>query len=235
MDKYIDDGLKKEFLINNEKYVLHFWQDCDSTNPREWDKACKLYCWHSRYNALGDKHEFETITDILTDLLQEKGETEQFIESIIMLKQDETYKQRDIRIIEYLKDFAYIKFIYCYEHSGFCISTSDFGDKWDSGLVGIAVLTKQAYMKYGFNSENEWAFMADKYIEQRIEEYNQWLNNDIYGFTVDKQETCKHCGQTICTNIDSVGGFYGNNIYENGMLEYMPDEIVEAFKNGKNE
>lgn len=234
MDKYIYDKLKKEFLINNEKYVLHFWQDCDSESPREWDEACKLYCWHRR-NALGDKHEYEDIADVLVDLLHEWNRTDKIIEELMTIKENETHKQRDMRVIEYLKDFACIKPIYCYEHTGVCLSTSDFGDKWDSGLVGIAVLTKYNYFNWVLHSYENWYFGAEKYIEAQIYEYNQWLNNDIYGFTLDKQETCKHCGQTICTNIDSMGGFYGNNICENGMLEYIPDKIVEAFKNGKNE
>lgn len=230
MGKFIYDGYEKEFCIDNEKYILKIWQDADSENPREWDEGCKMYCWHRNYN-LGDKHKFENITDVLTNLLQEKGEAEQFIENIMMRKQDETYKQRDIRIIEYLKDFACFKFIYCYEHGGISLSTNDFGDKWDSGIVGIAVLTKQDYMKYVFNSENEWHFMAEKYIEQRIEEYNQWLNNDIYGFTIEKENTCQCCGQTDCEYADSCGGFYGNDILQNGMLEYMPKNISEFFYN----
>ena len=44
---------------------------------------------------------------------------------------------------------------------------------------------------------------------------------------------CECCGQEERETIDSMGGFYGNDILSNGMLEYLPEEFNRYFKEVK--
>ena len=228
---YVYAGDKFEVNINNIKHVLSIEQDSDSENPRNFGPLGTMLCWH-RYYSLGDKHSYGDIYDALYDLCEQYDLD---AESICAYKDDEnTAKQRDRRIIEDLKEHVCIKFLYLYDHSGITISLDDFRDPWDSGIVGIIYMDKQTTLENFPNvDEINWYTIAEEHLRGEVREYDQWLTGDIYEFILEKVTTCPYCGNEETEIIDSMSGFYGNDILINGMLEYLPEEFKEYFKEVK--
>lgn len=90
---------------------------------------------------------------------------------------------------------------------------------------------------------------AEKYLAGEVKQYSQWAQGEVYGFnlselipcpvcngegTIDKGtystrcQTCKGEGTLLGESIDSVWGFYGDDIRENGILDYIPKEYHPA-------
>jgi len=112
--------------------------------------------------------------------------------------------------------------LYLYDHSGITISTSSFSCKWDSGQVGFAIITKEM-MKKTFNikkKKKKWYDKAVENLNAEVETYDQYLTGDVYGFEVyvDDEMT------------DSCWGFYGDNIWKNGMSDNIDKDIIEKLK-----
>ncbi len=115
--------------------------------------------------------------------------------------------------------------LYMYDHSGITIKTTPFGDRWDSGQIGFVFATKEAVRKeYGIKR------VGKKHIEQatatllnEVEVYDQYIRGDVYRFEIldEKDE-----------QLDSCGGFYGDDYKTNGMIDHLEDnELIELLKN----
>lgn len=223
----IYDEDKVELDIKGVKHRLSFYIDNDSEDPRRWDPPATMLCWHRNY-SLGDKNNYDDIYDALYALCEQYGLD---AKSICAYKDDEnTAKQRDRRIIEDLKEHVCVKFLYLYDHGGITISLEDFRDPWDSGIVGIIFMDKQTTID-NFPNANDisWYAIAEQHIRDEVKEYDQYITGDIWCYTLEKVTTCECCGKEETENIDSMGGFYGNDILTNGMLEYLPKEFEEYF------
>ncbi len=70
----------------------------------------------------------------------------------------------------------------------------------------------------------DWAD-AEKAMEGEIELLVMWAENDIYGYTIDKANTCDHCKRTDWEEVDSCWGFYGDDIDKNGMIGNLPSDM----------
>ena len=221
------DGDKVELDIDGVKHRLSFYNDCDSEDPRRWDPPATMLCW-SRSYSLGDKNNYDDIHDVLYYLCEQYNLD---AESICAYKDDEnTAKQRDRRIMEDLKEHVCVKFLYLYDHSGITISLEDFRDPWDSGIVGIIFMDKQTTIENFPNADDiSWYVIAEEHIRDEVREYDQYITGDIWGYTLEKVTTCECCGKEETEDIDSMGGFYGNDILSNGMLEYLPKEFNNYF------
>ena len=231
MNKFVYAGDKFEIDIKGVKHSLKIWNDEDSESPREWDNLTKMYCWHRRY-TLGDYHSFTSIREALVDIIGEcvPGDDINNVMSVTLDK-SLTRDEMNDKVIDALKDYVCIKYLYLYDHSGITISTSDFKDPWDSGLLGIVYLTKEVVLNnISYADEVSWYEVASNIIEEEVDTYDQYLRGDVYGFTFDTIETCPCCNQLVINTVDSMGGFFGNNILTNGMLEYLPDEVTNLFK-----
>lgn len=224
------DGDKVSLDIKGVKYELSFYNDNDSEDPRQWDPLATMLCWHRAYK-LGDRNNYGDIHDVLYDLCEQHN----LDTSICDYKADEnTPKQRDRRIMEDLKEHVCIKFVYLYDHSGITISLDDFRDPWDSGIVGIIYMDKETTLENFPNAdEDTWYVIAEEHLRDEIREYDQWLTGDVYGYILEKVVKCPCCDQEDRETIDSMGGFYGNDILSNGMLEYLPEEFNKYFKEVK--
>ena len=216
------------FILKSKgvKYKLSFHQDNDSEDPRHWDPPATMLCWHRNY-SLGDKHTFTDISNALEHLLIDSGKALIEVDATMDLCVDETKYERDKRVIEELKDYACIKFLYLYDHGGIIMSLKDFKDPWDSGIVGIMYMTKQTTLDNFPNSnEDNWYAIAEQHLEDEVTEYDRWLQGDIYGYCLEKLIQCPHCLHEEEEFVDSCGGFYGNDLTTNGMLDCLPEEIV---------
>ena len=213
------------------KYRLKIEYDDMAEDPREWDNTATMLCWTTRYD-LGDKHNYEDIQEALEDLADKVG-----------VKYDEIdwsvkggAKARDKKLIEDLMPYYCIKYLYLYDHSGITISTSDFGDPWDSGIVGLIYISKKtAFDDFGDVSEDNWYDKASKCIEAEVECYDMYIRGEVYGYTLEKEvlveDKCPHCNEVIKTyteweHQDSCCGFYGDTLEESGILDYIPEDLA---------
>jgi hypothetical protein len=179
---------------------LRIMQEENPISPREWSNLGTMVCWHREYD-LGDKHEFDTPNEFSEWLKENK---------------------------------AIVLPIYMYDHSGIGISTHNteypFNCPWDSGQLGYIYVTHDK-IKEEFSTKRITQELIEKAKQQllgEIETYNQYLQNDIYGFAIIEKSTCKECGTEKETVLDSVGGFYGHNFKENGLLDNAGSEWKDA-------
>jgi hypothetical protein len=160
--------------------TLEIYQDMSGESPREWDNLGKMICFHKRYN-LGDKHDID------------HSDYSSWQELI-----DENFSEDDVVINLYLLD-----------HSCLRMSTSPFLCPWDSGQVGIYVVTRREIIdNYGTYSPATIS-QAKRCIEAEVETYDQYLNGEVYGYVLKDSK-----GEEI----DSCFGFYGYDPTTNGIF-----------------
>lgn len=118
--------------------------------------------------------------------------------------------------------------IFMYDHSGITISTSAFSCKWDSGQIGFIYTTKEGLEYIGCKESD-----AEKILENEIEQYDQFVTGDVYGFRIYKVDKCS-LGHEHETEIESCWGFYGDDIYTNGIMDYVsPTLLPDSMKKQK--
>lgn len=116
-------------------------------------------------------------------------------------------------------DAVTIQPIYAYIHGGISISLTPFNCKWDSGILGFALITKEAIREnYGIKRvTKKYVEKAQEQIAGEVETLNQWINDDVYGFDITDSEGVLNEG---CY------GFYGDNPLTNGMMDHIMDDDV---------
>jgi hypothetical protein len=214
---------------DGNEYTLTVDYDECAMDPREWDNLCTMVCWHSRY-GLGDKHQYDDADEFFESLLCEVCGLD--IADIEILPTRDKYK------LALESDKLYIKEINMYEHSGITVSTSKgypYNDRWDSCCIGFIYVTKERMFKECMNvTEENWKEKADEYIEGEMETYDQYVRGKVYWFRLTKkviqQDKCPHCGEVIKEYeveemVDSCGGFYGDCLEENGILDNIGSDI----------
>ena len=178
--------------------TLKIFTDEYPMDPRGNDNLTKMVCFHKRYN-LGDTQ---------TDYRQEA------FESWDELKEE---------IIEKEKPLV-IKPLYMYNHSGITISTEPFSCRWDSGQIGWVYITNKTIDVCGTIIKNDETFAQYKerlgeYLEDEVETYDQYLRGDVYLFELTDENG---------DEIDSCGGFFGDDWKNNGLLDNVGEEFLDA-------
>lgn len=132
--------------------------------------------------------------------------------------------------------------LYLYDHSGITISAVPFSCRWDSGQVGFIYTSEHAYNKAmmrpaGTPMNAEDTARATRALLAEVEEYDQYLTGDVYGFTIERAvayEKHRADGETICgvdwDHDDSCWGFHGPDIHRNGILDNIPSFLHAAAK-----
>lgn len=163
--------------------TLEIHRDDFPSSPREWDNISTFYCFHKRYN-LGDSHDID------------HNDYESWQELI-----EDNFSKDDIVVK-----------LYMYDHSGISIATHPFMCPWDSGQLGIAVITKQKIIReYGDDSLVSRA-KARKCLEAEVETYNDYVQGEVYGYVLKDEN-----GEEI----DSCWGFYGYDPTVNGIFDHV--------------
>ena len=161
-------------------FRVTLFQDECPTDPREdYDHYTTMYCAHRRY-TLGDV-QLHADSDtgavdgdaVVADILAEGGAG------------------------------TVVANLYLYDHSGITISMSAFGDPWDSGCVGVVAMTPAQLLAVDVVTDspkhrlltaypNLLAMYARRHrarmleiMGQEVEEYDQYLTGDIYGYAVE--------------------------------------------------
>ncbi|QST02420.1 hypothetical protein IMZ31_23510 (plasmid) [Pontibacillus sp. ALD_SL1] len=116
--------------------------------------------------------------------------------------------------------------LYLYDHSGLTMNTTGFHSQWDSGQVGWIYVTKEKVREW-FGVKRVTEAVREKALERLVGEvsvFDQYLRNDTYGFILEEK---KEDGNE---EIDSCWGFYGDNVFENGMEHHFTEEHRDLLK-----
>lgn len=114
------------------------------------------------------------------------------------------------------RDYIWLR-VYSYEHSGICLKTSRNGNPfscpWDSGFYGIIARRKDEIRnEYGWKLiNNARRKLIETYFENEIELYSEYLEGNVFGYTVTDDED---------NELDSCWGFYGMDHEKSGLFEY---------------
>lgn len=120
--------------------------------------------------------------------------------------------------------------LYLLDHSGLQMRTSSFCDPWDSGQVGWIYLTKATFLHESGYAKSDWPQRAYEILEGEVKTYDQYLTGEVCGF---QEFELDEDGDWTDTE-NSCWGFYGHDIEENGVVDYVPG-LAEAIKSGEYE
>ncbi len=70
---------------------------------------------------------------------------------------------------------------------------------------------------------------AKEMLRNEVELYDQYLTGEVYGFIIEKYESCECCGNGEWEHVDSCWGFYGNESIKNDMIEHVEDKLKVLF------
>ena len=132
--------------------------------------------------------------------------------------------------------------VWAYNHSGISLYVAPancsyerpypYNDRFDSCFAGWAFVKKQAILEnFPDATETNWRETSQKVVTDTLHVLNQWLENDIWWFQLLKYNEATH----EWDQEDSCGGFYGNDIETNGMLDYVGHGLAEAIANHDTE
>ena len=183
-------------------YTVKIVPDNDSENPRTWDNAGKMVCWHRRYD-LGDEQPRQDPAMYLCGILG--------LDSWNYPQNNESLK---ILMGKMEKDYIVLP-LYLYDHSGISISTSHgypYNDRWDAGQVGFIFISKKDAVK-------EWGkklftktveAKAVKYLEGEVKTYDDYLTGNVYGYQVcdENDEVVESCWGYYPDHDDTSGYAY---------------------------
>jgi hypothetical protein len=182
------------FEVEDKIVKIYYDENVQSPRDSKWaSNIDNFICFHKKY-SLGDKHDY-------------KWEGWNELEAVL------------------IKDFdpVEIRPLYLYDHSGITISDHSFHDNGDNGQVGFLIFSKKA-------ARENWSVKritksirekVSKYLDASLEEYNQFLSGQVYGYEIYGKDNDGEEGEFI----DSCWGFYG--------LDYVKKEATEAAKNAK--
>jgi len=188
-------------VIDHMGYRIEIIYDENPLNPRtEWDNLGKMLCFHNRYE-LGDKH-----PGLMSSNFSDWGEIREYIENEL----------KGVVILP----------VFMYDHSGITVRTTPFGDYWDSGQIGFIYITEEKIIKEYGKCDQETLEKVKTYLEGEIENYDDYLTGQVYGYRVLRKEKCECCGTDLTKNneVDSCWGFYG----EDGRKEARNQAIAAA-------
>lgn len=204
-------------IILKSGRTLEITQDEHPDNPRNWDNVASMVCFHNRYR-LGDNLKYKDSESLLMEL----ADTE-----------DSLTEPQYIEIIE--KTHVILP-LFLYDHSGLRISTGQFSCRFDSSQVGYVYISLK-HAAYTWNTPEDWNHqMKDddgfinlrefvtRVVKHEVDIYNQYLAGEVYCFELIEHNTCLWCETKHRKVIDRCGGFYGDNIRTNGMLDHLPEE-----------
>jgi hypothetical protein len=192
-----EETIYKEINLK-DGHVLQMFYDRGAESPREWDNLGTMAIFHKRY-TFGD------------DAKKVSFSSEDF----------EGWKEMEEYITSTLKAVVCLP-IYMYDHSGITINTIGFSCPWDSGQVGFIYVTeKQMQDNYGEHYSSEDIERARKVLIGEVEIMDQYIKGEVYGFQIIKKKDDEEIPVGI-----TCGGFYGDDITKNGMMEFIPKKLL---------
>jgi len=221
--------------IKERKLKLSIFHDVDACNPfEEFDgNAPLMFDSYAHSNeqdySKGSIHEYVKEQATRGKILRHQKELERILElDFKMMRQNEFTTEDLINETLYeigranVEELAVTCELLKVKYLNY---TSRGYSQGDSANV-LIVLTDEFFNETGCKKRD-----SKKIIDGAKELFNAWAWGDVYGFSVIEVTTCKCCNNDEENVIDSCGGFYGDNFEENGMLEYLPEELHEELRN----
>ena len=184
------DNLKveKDYIDDNGKIFDIYYDEGDESPRKMYDNGATIVILRGKYES----------PDEITDELEEIAD-----EHDISLSKDCDLNA----LISALQEAGYYAVpVYILDHGNVRYSTHDFGDKWDSGMAGVA------YVKKSGADEKK----LQKMIDAELAEYETWANGNVYGISVRNED-----GEVV----DVEGGFY---LSDNTTWEDLIKEMLDA-------
>lgn len=208
-----EDNIVERYRRGKERLTIY--RDLYPEDPRKMgEMMCEMVCSsHSRY-SLGDRQ--ETADDCTALHLKVFSP---YIDADAFEKLDRLDYAGNLtpeRVLEEAEKTVFFLPLFLYDHSGITMSTSSFGDRWDSGQVGYIILSKEKFKKeFGVKrltkKQVEKAYAC---MKVEVKEYDEYITGQAYGFTIEKEvKTTREDGEagpTIWDTLESCWGFYGN-------------------------
>lgn len=195
-----------------EMYRLRLEQDRDAQNPRDWDNAGKMVCFHKRY------------------LLPNEGEYNR-----------DHFDSWDELGTQLKKDGAKVILpIYMYDHSGLSVKTTPFQCRWGSGQIGFIYLDIKTILEnwsWKWLSPVQRETLKES-LRSEVETFSQYISGDVWGFIFEKHSPGIIVDDTLgdfeendsWEDENSCWGFYGTDLEKNGILDHLPDWAQEQIK-----
>lgn len=149
---------------------------------------------------------------------------------------DEKHSQKEIikKQKEVIKNGGIALPVYCLQHGSISLSLEQFSCPWDSGQSGIIFATKDKILSEFNDFETDEIKEKIKNIfASELEIYTQFLNGEVHGFSVIDFEVC-NLNHKHEKDSHHVGGFFGSEWENNGILEELTDEekskVLDAIK-----
>jgi len=172
-------------------------------SPREGEENNTFIMLHNKYQ--------------FGDCIFENGDTTDF----------ESAFKHHLAVVENcsITDIVYLP-VYMYDHSGITINTTGFQNSWDSGQIGwIYVSKKDIRINYKVKRiSSKLQEQVKSTLVNEIKLLDQYLTGDMYGFTIEHENT-----------INSCWGFYGSKPETNGMWEHWTVEEILYYQEHKIE
>lgn len=138
-------------------------------------------------------------------------------------KYDDIFVDVNVSDFDELKEYikksgeCVCKPFYVYEHSGIAVHTYN---NFDESTAGVVIVTKEKALRELLCTAENWQEIALQCIDNELSILNQYLEGDVYFYSLERVETCKFCGAEHSAHIDSCYGFFGIE----SILEYLSDE-----------
>ena len=213
---------------NEPQYRLDIHDDPNPENPREMDDTGTtghMICWHKRYN-LGDRHDYASPSDFVYCLAKS-------FNCIPEVADEDDYNTQEMLVA--LKPYIVILPLWLYDHSGISMTCGTdisypYTDCWDAGQVGYIYITKDEMKNIQIANETDfeanWTEWATELLKNAVSTYSSYIENDVYGYTLFQRKN------DIWEEQDSVYGFYGSDLMQNGMVDYLPSDFVDCLNAG---
>ena len=208
----------------NKKYIVGDYDDTYGDIYRDY--CGHFYTFHPRY-SIGECHRFRETMDFWKDFFKQLG------------KDCPDTKEECWLLANSLSDYCFVP-VYAIIHGTIYLSLSDPQDPWDSCLVGLIYCSNDDYNRYFLDKNNpDWKIKYKEYAKDWIEEENDVLNGQTYGFIIadaselepykDAVESfypeawTKNLRKAVMAHEElSCFGFHGD--YEKLLMEFLKDE-----------
>lgn len=222
-----------------KKLRLKIWHDSFAANPfLEWDCEPAVMANYGR-NNFSDFSKGEIETFIKNNLNQDKvveekdeladivGYNLEWFDGTDEELYDELTHEIDYSDVEQLTK---VLELFSLPHLNYTSRGYSQGD-WADVLI---VATDEFFQRTGANRE-----LIEEILEDTKNLFDSWAWGDVFGITIEEgttiqvveKETQKVLREEIdWEQIDSCGGFYGEDFENNGMMDHVPDELKEELK-----
>lgn len=168
--------------VDGVRVEIHM--DDEPLNPRrEYDNMAIMACYHNRYD-LGDKNGHDKVVEAIRNsalydpMWEEDNEDGGF-------GFDFKEPSNLILALELCSDITFQP-LYLYDHSGLTMRTSPFSCNWDSGQVGMVILTHDTVRKeFGISPKDSvsWA-KCEEIIKAEVSCYDDFLTGNCWGYVI---------------------------------------------------